>query len=227
MPTVSDKTIGRLSLYRRLLREALADGAKHIYSHELATLAGSTSAQVRRDLMVVGSPGSPNRGYNVLELIDSIANFLELKQQERLALVGIGNLGRALLSYFSLRSGNLSIVASFDIDPAKTGRVMHGCHTYGIAELEDVVRRHGVRVGIICVPADHAQEAADLLLRAGVTGIVNFAPVRLRVPPDVYVEDLDMTMSLEKVAYFARQKAAEREVRQRTEVPGAGAKGGV
>lgn len=207
--TVSVRTVGRLSLYRRLLSGLVADGVRSVYSHELAALAGSSAAQVRRDLMVIGYSGSPNRGYQVLELMNSIGEFLDNPAGQRVGLVGVGNLGRALLSYFTGRRPKLSIVAAFDSDPEKVDRVVHGCRCYRLEELADTVRQLDIGVGIITVPAHAAQDVAERMVAAGIRGILNFAPVRLRVPADVYVEDLDMTTSLEKAAYFARQRAGE------------------
>jgi len=211
MQYVSEKNLGRLSLYRRLLNRLQAEGTRSIYSHELARMAGGTAAQVRRDLMAVGSVGSPKRGYNVRELIDRIGEFLDAPEGEGVALVGAGNLGRAIMAYFSGRRPKLSIVAAFDTDPSKVNRVIHGCRSYPVEEMEEVVRRDGLRVGIITVPAKEAQGVADMLVAAGVRGILNFAPTPLRVGPDVHVEDIDMTMSLEKVAFYARKHALERE----------------
>jgi len=202
---ISDKTIGRLSLYRRLLRRGIPGGCRYIFSHELAALAGVTAAQVRRDIMNIGYSGNPNRGYDVKELAESIGNFLDAPEGQRAALVGVGNLGRAILAYFSGRRPKLSIAAAFDIDPAKCGKVIHGCRCYSVKELGEVVRGKDITVGIITVPASEAQGTADLLVEVGIKGILNFAPVPLRIPPGVYVEDIDMTMSLEKVAYFARK----------------------
>lgn len=207
---VSSRTIGRLSLYRRLLMGLLATGAKNIFSHQLAGRAGCTAAQVRRDLMVVGYTGSPNRGYDVLELVNSIGSFLDHPRGEGTVLVGVGNLGRAILSYFSGRRPKLSIVAAFDNDPTKANRIIQGCRIYPMDDLEKIIREQDIRVGIITVPAGEAQAVADLMGRAGVQGLLNFAPIPLRVPPNVYVEDLDMTMALEKVAYFARNGAIEK-----------------
>ena len=207
MPMTSDKTIGRLSLYRRLLSGLLSDGVANTFSHQLASLAGVTAAQVRRDLMAIGYSGTTKRGYEVPELIDSIAQFLDSAQGQSVALVGVGNLGRAILSYFSGRRPHLSIVAAFDNDPYKINRVIHGCHCYSLEDLPEVVRKNNIHVGIITVPAAVAQSCTDSLVGAGVRGLLNFAPIRLRVPPSIYVEDIDMTMSLEKVAYFARKES--------------------
>jgi len=212
MGYVSQRNVGRLSLYRRLLNQLDAEGARAVYSHELARMAGGTAAQVRRDLMAVGSFGSPKRGYDVKELITHIGEFLDAPGGEGAALVGIGNLGRAIMAYFAGRRPKLAIVAAFDNDPARVNRVIHGCRSYPTGEMEGVIAREGIRMAIITVPAADAQATADALVAAGVKGILNFAPVRLGVPAGVYVEDIDMTMSLEKVAFFARRQGLEKEL---------------
>ncbi len=201
---ISDKTVGRLSLYRRLLTRLLEKGEEQIFSHRIATLSGASAAQVRRDLMVVGYQGTPSRGYDVKELCRCIEEFLHHPGGQRVALVGLGNLGRAIVSFFGRFRPSLQIVASFDTDPSKTGRVIHGCHCYALEEIEEVVRELRVTIGILTVPPTAAQAAATALVEAGVGGILNFAPISLQVPEHVYVEDIDLTMSLEKTAYFAR-----------------------
>jgi redox-sensing transcriptional repressor len=205
---ISNRTIGRLSLYRRLLSEAAHDGVEHLFSHELASRAGCSAAQVRRDIMAVGYTGTPVRGYDVQELLGSIAKFLDAPANKRFVLVGIGNIGRAALSHFAARGKHISIVAGFDADAMKTNRVIHGCHCYGMGDLEDVVARTGAEVGIIAVPSDAAQDVADRLCATGIRGLVNFAPVRLRVPEGVYVETVDLTMALERAAFFAVHRSA-------------------
>ena len=201
---ISAKTIGRLSLYRRLLRTLIDDGRQNIYSHELAAMAGASAAQVRRDIMNIGYSGNPNRGYDVGELAKSIGNFIDTPDGQRAALVGVGNLGRAILAYFAGRRPKLSIEAAFDNDPQKVARVIKGCRCYPIEKLNTVIQKKNISIGIITVPAGEAQKAADYLIQTGVKGLLNFAPVPLKVPSNIYVEDIDMTMSLEKVAYFAR-----------------------
>ncbi|MFP4355863.1 MAG: redox-sensing transcriptional repressor Rex [Phycisphaerae bacterium] len=201
---ISDKTIGRLSLYRRVLLGLDRDGTRNLFSHQLASLTGGTAAQVRRDVMAVGYSGSPTKGYDVPELIESIDAFLDDPDGLRIALVGVGNLGRALLDYYSARSRSLSIEAAFDTDEYKVGRVIHGCRCWGVEEMARVIQSAGILVGIIAVPAGAAQAAADQLIRAGVQGLQNFAPIPLRVPSNIYIDNIDLTMSLEKVSYFAR-----------------------
>jgi len=166
---------------------------------------------VRRDMMAVGYSGSPTRGYDVRALVESIGESLDAPEGQGVALVGIGNLGRAIMAYFTGRRPKLSIVAAFDSDPAKINRVIHGCRCYSMIELPEVVRDLAIRIAIITVPSAEAQSVADSLVRAGVTGILNFAPAPLRVPAGVYVEDIDMSMSLEKVAFFARQGLKPKE----------------
>ncbi|MHB9027947.1 MAG: redox-sensing transcriptional repressor Rex [Candidatus Latescibacterota bacterium] len=203
---IPDKTIGRLSLYRRLLNRLIGEGVRSVYSHQLASLARVTPAQVRRDIMSIGYSGNPNRGYDILELVESIGQSLDDPEGQRAALVGVGNLGRAILTYFAGRRPKLTIVAAFDSDPRKCDRVIQGCRCHRIERLADVVSELGIDIGAITVPAGEAQRVADLMVRAGIRGILNYAPVRLQTPNNVYVEDIDMTMSMEKVAYYARKK---------------------
>jgi len=205
---ISERTIARLSLYRRLLNVLQAEGVGHVVSRQLADLAGRTAAQVRRDLMVLGYAGSSARGYEVAGLIQSMRQFLDHPGGQDAALVGVGNLGKSLLTHFIGRRPNLAITAAFDSDGTKANRSINACRVWPMDRLARVVRSRDIRVAIIAVPPEAAQEVADCLVAAGVRGILNFAPVRLRVPEDVYVEDLDMTVSLEKVAYFARRGEA-------------------
>lgn len=203
---VAVKTVGRLSIYRRILNRLESEGVKNIFSHQLAVTAGVTPAQVRRDIMSIGYSGNPNRGYGVADLIASIGHSLDEPEGQRAALVGVGNLGRAILAYFSGRRPKLAIVASFDNDHKKFDRVIQGCRCYNIEQLEEIVRELGIDIGVITVPSQEAQKVSNTLVRAGVKGILNYAPVRIQVPLNVYIEDIDMTMALEKVAYFARKK---------------------
>ena len=202
---ISEKTIERISLYRRLLQKLQHQHSTHVYSHQLSALTHCSSAQIRRDLMLIGISGSSSRGYAVADLIQGINKILDASTKQDVVLVGIGNLGRALLSYFPHRSPNYRIVGAFDVDSAKTNRLIHGCRTYHLSEFPKITKVHKVSVGIISVPAEKAQNIADMMVEAGIRGIINFAPIPLRVPVSVFVEHLDMTMSLDKVAYFARQ----------------------
>ena len=197
-------TLGRLSLYRRLLREQLAAGARQVYSHQLALLAVGTPAQVRRDLMTIGFAGSPRRGYVIADLVDRINVVLARSVETAVALVGVGNLGRAILAYYANRQP-VRFVAAFDRAPEKTGRILHGCRCYPVEQMAEVIQREAIHVGVIAVPAAEAQAVADQLVLSGVKGILNFAPVRLRVPAGLYVENVDLMMALDRVAYYAHE----------------------
>ncbi len=164
--------------------------------------------------MLVGYTGIPARGYSAEGLAEAIGALLDGPEPEAAALVGVGNLGRAILAYFLGRRPKARLVAAFDTDPAKVGRVIQGCRCYSIEETQRRVREHGIRVGLIAVPAVAAISVADRLVRAGVRGLLNFAPVPLHVPAGVYVEQMDMTTWLEKVACFARNGAAGKDGNQ-------------
>jgi redox-sensing transcriptional repressor len=210
--TVSELVVVRLILYRRILRDLAFSGTSYVFSHQLAALADVTPEQLRRDLMNVRYEGSPTRGYEVVVLEECIGAFLDPPSTQAVALVGVGNLGRALFAYFLGRRPLLQIVAAFDIDPAKVDRMINGCPSYHISEARTVMRERGINVAMIAVPAAAAQSVADTLVEAGVRSLLNFADVRLRLPPDVYVEHIDIGVTLEKVAFFARRPAGvERE----------------
>ncbi|MBN1808974.1 MAG: redox-sensing transcriptional repressor Rex [Planctomycetes bacterium] len=200
----SEKTIARLSLYRRLLGQLADAGTASVYSHQLAKSARVTPAQVRRDVMAIGYHGSPSRGYMVAELIKSIDDFLDAPQGQRAALIGVGNLGRALVAYFSGRRPQLSLVAVFDRDPKLVGKNFHGCPCSPVEQFAPTRNSLDIAIAIIAVPASEAQAVADICVKAGIHGILNFAPVPLNVPATVYVDNIDLTVELEKVAFFAR-----------------------
>jgi redox-sensing transcriptional repressor len=201
---ISDRTIERLSLYRRLLQKLAQGASPFIHSHILASLAHSTSAQVRRDLMHIGFSGSPAHGYNVQDLMTHIDNVLDSPGGQQVALVGVGNLGRALLAYIGGQSSKLNIVAAFDRDPDKTDRLIHGIPCHSIMNMEPLIRSQRITIAIVTVPQEAVQSVVDLLVVSGIRAILNFVPVPVRVPGHVCVEGIDMMMSLEKLAYFAR-----------------------
>jgi redox-sensing transcriptional repressor len=202
---LSEKVVARLTLYRRLLIEQFDPSRKQIYSHELARLACVSSAQVRRDIMAIEYFGMPNRGYEVRELIDDLSRTLDNPDSDRVAMIGIGNLGRAIIAFFNNRRPNLKITAAFDIDPEKIDRVMYGCRCYPMEKLGDVVRAEQITTGVLTVTPSVAQTVADSMVEAGISGILNYTTVPLRVPPNVYLLDRDMTMALETVAFFSRR----------------------
>lgn len=203
---IPTNTIARLSLYRRLLLELAAGGAGQVFSHQLAALAVSTSAQVRRDLMTIGFSGSPRRGYAITDLVAAINVVLARSIETSVALVGVGNLGRALLAYYAGRQPWVRFTAAFDREPDRVNRVIHGCRVHAMDQLDDVVGREAIRAAVIAVPASEAQAVTDRLVLAGVRSFLNFAPVRLHVPTGIFVDNMDMSTALDRVAYYAHAR---------------------
>ena len=205
---VPAKTVERLVLYRILLEELKAQEKTCIFSNEMAGLLGNTSAQVRRDLMVVGYTGNSRSGYRIDDLLLAIRSLLEPEEGITMAIAGVGNLGRALLGYFSLLQPRFKIVGAFDTDPNKVNRTIAGYRILHMSEVAAELARQPAQLGIITAPADYAQKAADVFIGAGVRGVVNFASMPLRVPRGVWLENIQITSTLEKVAYFSRMKQA-------------------
>lgn len=208
---IPDRTVARLVTYRRLLARSFEQGIRMMASHELAEQARVTAAQVRRDLMHLGPFGTPSHGYPVEELLAGLRGLLDVRGGQGVALVGLGNLGKAILAYFANRDTRLCIKAAFDVEVARSVAVYGDCLCHPVAEMENVIRQMGLRLAIIAVPSRAAQDTADRLVRAGVRGILNFAPVPLRVPEGVYVDTLDISTALEKVAFFALKAPGKTE----------------
>lgn len=209
---ISEKSVERLCAYRRLLIRFRLRGKDRFYSHELADEANLTPAQVRRDLMSLDVVGTPSYGYITTAVIEELGRLIEGDSGQQVALVGAGRLGEAILHYFVDRRPDLRIVAAFDRDPAKAGGSIATVPCLPVSELERVVRDHGVLVGMLTVPGGAAQETADRLIAAGVRAIISFAPVKLKVPEGIHLEEMDISIAMEKAAYFGRMLARrERE----------------
>ena len=200
-----DKTVERLSQYRRALLNYLSGGKHHIFSHEIANLLHITAVQVRRDIMLIGHTGTLRQGYDVKELIDLIGKIIDSKEGQKVAVIGIGNLGRAIMGYFSGKRNRLSIVAAFDSNPEKVDKVYAGVPCYPSQVMMETIRHEGISIAIISVPGEAAERIAQDLIMAGIKGIVNFSPKPLNVPPHVYLQEFDMLTMLEKVAYFVKK----------------------
>jgi len=200
---LSEKTVERLSEYRRHLSDLQARGVEYVFSNSLADETEVTAAQVRRDMMNMGLTGSTSRGYPVADLLNHLSQMLDHPDSTRVALVGVGNLGLALLAHFKTRPGHASIVMGFDSDPEKCGRVLHGCRVFNIRQVEDEIRNSGVKIAILCIPAADANRVATRLVNAGITGILNFASTKLKVPDGVFVHNMDLTSVIEKIGYYA------------------------
>jgi redox-sensing transcriptional repressor len=205
MKKLPDKTVERLSQYRRTLLIALSSGKHHIFSHELAAMLHITSVQVRRDIMLIGYSGTLRQGYDVKELIEIIGKIIDSKDGQKVAVIGIGNLGRAIIGYFSGKRTKLSIVAGFDLNPDKIDRVYAGVWCYHFDRMAEIIQKENISIAVITVPASEATAVADKLILAGIKGVLNFTPRPLNVPSNVYLEEYDMITSLEKLAYFVKK----------------------
>lgn len=207
---VSDSAIRRLSIYLRVLGGLEREGEETVSSQVLADRAGTTAAQVRKDLSLFGSFGKRGLGYLVTTLRDELRGILGVSRKWRVALVGIGRMGAALLEYPHFRARGFEFVAVYDSDPEKVGS-RRGMLTVEDAQvLEESLRETGIEIVVLTVPAAAAQEVADAAVRAGVRGIMNFAPVALKVPPGVRVNAVRLTVELE-VLSFSLGSVADRD----------------
>jgi redox-sensing transcriptional repressor len=193
--------VRRLSLYLRLLEEFDERGLATISSDELAALAGTSSAQVRKDLSVFGSFGKRGLGYAVPELIAKLREILGLGRVWRVVIIGAGKIGSALAQYSGFRRRGFSVIAVYDNDPAKIGAMTPGIAIRDVSTLEHDAAREHPDIAVLAVPADRAQETADRAVQAGITGILNFAPTRIRVPRGVAVQGVNMAAELEVLSY--------------------------
>lgn len=204
MNMLPDKTVERLSQYRRNLLICMNRGKTHIFSHEIANIHHITPVQVRRDIMLIGYTGTLRKGYSVHELVALIGDILDKHEGQNVAIVGAGNLGEAIIKYFHNRRDKLRIVAAFDNDPAKINHDFDGVNIYPVSEIKRVVQEKKITIGIVSVPVSAAEETAEALVEAGIQGILNYTPRPMNVPEHVFLEEYDMITSLEKVAYFAK-----------------------
>lgn len=201
---ISDSTIRRLSVYLRILEEA-EDSRETASSEDLAERAGTTAAQVRKDLSLFGSFGKRGLGYSIPELSGRLREILGLDREWRVALVGAGRVGAALFEYPGFRNRGFRIVRVFDHDPDKVGRTWGEVVIQDVEGLETAIREEGIEILILAVPARAVQEVVDRAVSAGVRAILNFAPARLRVPDDVALKDVNMVMELEALSFTMSQ----------------------
>ena len=210
MPRISESTVRRLSHYYRVLQEVEGEGKRLISSKRLAEREGITPAQVRKDLSVFGSFGRRGLGYNVAHLREEIRGILGLDRRWRVALIGTGNIGAALLAYRGFGEQGFDIVAAFDVDPARIGERLGALRVRDLAELRSA-STPDFDMGVIATPVRAAQEVADLLVAAGVRGILNFAPRKLHVPASVALRTVDMAMEFESLSFeLSRERTGRR-----------------
>ncbi|XID94352.1 redox-sensing transcriptional repressor Rex [Paenibacillaceae bacterium WGS1546] len=199
---ISEAVVRRLPIYLRFLNELSLSNVQTVSSQDLGEKLDLNPAQIRKDLAYFGEFGRKGVGYNVDYLIEKIRQILKLDKTLNVALVGTGNLGRALCNYNTYIKDNMKIVAVFDADPTKSGTQINHLTVQPMAELSESVRKLDISVGIITVPAGEAQNVADRFVAAGVQGILNFAPVVLKASPGVRIHNADFTADLLSLAYY-------------------------
>ncbi len=198
------KTVERLSQYRRILFNSMDGGKSNVYSHELARMMHLTPVQVRRDLMLIGYGGSQSKGYVIKDLIALIGKIIDSESGQNIAIIGMGNLGRAITSYFAGKRDKLRIAAAFDNDLKKTGRVIAGIPCFHVGEIKEKIAELNICIAVLTVAPEATYDVSKSLIEAGIKGILNFTSVPLSVPEGVHLEEYDIVTSLEKLAFLVK-----------------------
>lgn len=202
---IPEKTIERLSEYRRSLVHCHRRGITHIYSHVLAGMHGITAVQVRRDLMLIGFTSDTKKGYDVEVLIAYISKILDSDTPMNIAVLGMGHLGQAITKYFNGKGLKLKITAAFDIDPAKVGQQIDGVPCYHMDSFEELASELDISLVVVSSPTKVAASFTLPIINAGIKGVLNFTSAPLSFPQGIVVENYDITTLLEKVAYFVKE----------------------
>ncbi|MBN1413939.1 MAG: redox-sensing transcriptional repressor Rex [Bacteroidales bacterium] len=199
------RSVERLSKYRRLLGAIHPGNGEYIFSHDLAQLLNLTPEQVRRDLMLIGLTGSRRKGYSIKALIELIGKTIDKREGYNVAIVGVGNLGKAITAFIRKTHTRLNIVAAFDVDSSKINKETAGVFCYDISQIPTVVRKLKISIVILTVPSHVVKEITGTLVSSGIKGILNFTSVHLDVPSDVYLKDYDIITSLEEIGFFIKK----------------------
>lgn len=202
MKKISDSTIRRLSTYYRTLGNLIEQKVQTVSSDEIADINGITSAQVRKDLSFFGSFGKRGLGYKTQDLQNEIGKILGLTRTWNVALVGIGNIGRALIDYAEFKKQGFHIKALFDNDSNKVGKIIDGLKINHFNDVCPIVKKENVDLAIIAVPAKKAQEVIDQLITCGIRAFLNFAPITIKTPEKVLVKNENMSIELEALSYY-------------------------
>ncbi len=202
---VIKNSLKRIFLYRACLVRLKMMGVEKVFSYTLANETGVTPDQVRKDFSEFGIRGNKRGGYKINELLDIMENLFHRNKDHNIILIGMGNLGLALSKYSKFVQRNMNVVATFDIDPFKQ-KIRSDVTVYSMLRLKEIIDRFRVKVAILAVPEISAKEVADELIRNGIKGIVNFAPVLLKVPPDIIINNVNLSDELESVIYYVHKQ---------------------
>jgi redox-sensing transcriptional repressor len=200
---IPDIVVSRLPIYLRALSRIVLEGDEITSSQELGKRLGISSAQIRKDLSHFGEFGKQGTGYNVKNLIGHLRRILKVDHEWEVALVGVGDLGRALAHYSGFLDRGFRISLIFDNDPAKIGTRLDSFEILDAARLRDIIQQHHITLAMMAVPAEAAQSVADELVQAGVHGILNYAPINLAVPEAVHVQYIDPVVHLQRMTFYA------------------------
>ena len=216
---IPDATVARLPIYLQVLAEQSAVGVENISSEGLADLAGVNAAKVRKDLSYLGSYGTRGVGYDVDHLVYQVRRELGLDHDWPVVIVGAGNLGQALAGYGGFNDRGFPVAGIVDIDPGKVDAVVGGARVRPLDELAQIVAAKSISIGVIATPPMAAQDAADRLVKAGVTSILNFAPVVLSVPVGITVRKVDLAVELQILSYHEQRRSVAQRSGQLPGVP--------
>jgi redox-sensing transcriptional repressor len=206
-PTIPDIVISRLPVYLRALERLSAEGSEVTSSHELGRRLGISSAQIRKDLSHFGGFGKQGTGYRIAFLKEQLRQVLKVEREWDVALVGAGDLGSAVARYRGFGDRGFHITCIFDNAPDKVGKPIGALVIQPMAELSDTVRARGIKIAMVAVPAEHAQEVADMLIEGGVQAILNYAPINLKTPDSVRVQYIDPVLHLQRMTYYLPEDA--------------------
>lgn len=203
MPSnIPDIVIGRLPVYLRALSRLAQEGQEVTSSHELGQRLGISSAQIRKDLSHFGGFGKQGTGYQIAYLIDQLRQVLKVTREWEVALIGAGDLGSALAHYKGFGDRGFKIAYVFDSSPNKVGKKIGDFTITSSDEMQQIIKERGIKIAMVAVPAEKAQEVADLLIQAGVRAILNYAPINLNVPSDVRVQYIDPVVHMQRMTYY-------------------------
>lgn len=202
---VSMAVVRRLPKYYRYLNDLITQGQERISSKELGEMMGLTASQIRQDLNCFGGYGQQGYGYNIMELKSAIEVLLGIDHKHTCIIVGAGNLGLAIANYDEFKRKGFELKAMFDIDPKLVDANVRGIRIFHVKEMTDFIKLYNVKIGILCVPKEHAQIVADEMIDAGVSAIWNFAPTDLKVPDGVIIENVNLSESLFTLSYLLNE----------------------
>jgi redox-sensing transcriptional repressor len=206
---IGSSGVARIALYYRVLNSLTKEGVKYISSQELGERTGNNAAQVRKDLSFFGNFGRPGVGYGLVDLRSKLSHILRKDSSRKMVLVGAGNLGTALLSYNRFREEGFTISAIFDNDRRKIGGKRGGILIQDVSELKTTLMKEGISIGIVTVPPHASQKVVDDLIEIGVRAILNFAPARLNVPNDIILQNVDLSVELDRLSFFLEVKRSK------------------